>query len=1033
MMKNATRRQKSFCGLAGLIFFVLFASVGYAQTTGKIAGVVTDASNGEGLVGVNVIVEGTTLGAGTDSEGRYFILNVPPGTYTVRTSFIGYKIILRNNVKVSVGQTTEQDFSLETTVIEGEEVIVSAERPLVEKDLTVSVSKYDANELQNRLPVAKVTEILETSPSFYRGFIRGGSKHETKTLVDGVEVSDTYFSAGQGSYGRDPGHPYQNNRPTDDSDNAGLTVSAGALQEISVFAGTFNAEYPAATAGIVNTVTREGGRNFSFSLFNKTQASSRKSHQGTNIYHDADLYFGERDTYLASADPNLQARGSLFTWSPQKALDNYNYDPETGESLSRSHETSLTLSGPLSSKGSFFFSGHYNNDVSPLPFEESKHIGGSLKLAYNLTPSKKLTGMFQLNDGGELFNFSNGKFNPRYKYFMEGAPRYKDQSSLGYLKYTQAVSANTFFEIQASSTNIISAHGYSDDNGNGVVEIGEEGDFIDFDTLDEYIYYVGGTATADGNGFDPNDPNRRVFFSATINPGDAWQPRINQNEYVFNGYNVNGNYLTSYPQVLYNRYERSKFTIKGDITSQVNFNNQIKAGISYTRHNVNVNSLQSELGGAGNTYPTSKFHVNFLDFQPQELAAYIQDKVEYEGLIFNIGLRVDGFNNDTQSFINDFNPTRVVRDADNQIEVINVLRGDNVGFNFFLSPRIGVSHPVTNNFAMHYSFGRFFQYPNYSTLYTDYNFTDYAQPTNFTVRPDQDPVRSINYEIGGQYAIGNSLLLTGTAYYRDVQNTQRATYTVSTGDGAPINLSTTWGYSDARGVELELSKRPGRWWGGRISYAFSYIKIAGGAGASDVRTSYIAADSSGYTELPWDELNRASSRERNVLVNQDATNIISGGYDRPHRINGTLQLFLPADINATFLGEWSSGFYYQLSENDTDPFFDRGQNLEVGPSTFFVNGRISKLFRINNFGFELFGEVRNLFNRTNIRSISPGRDQSNDRQIWESGRVDTQTGAQLTQPETDPEGDFKLPTDRFGRLFYLNAREWYFGINFNFR
>lgn len=1033
MMKNATRRYKTICGLAVLTLFMLLTTGAFAQTTGKIAGTVTESGSNDGLAGVNVIIEGTTLGAGTDAEGRYFIINVPPGTYTVRTSYIGYKTVLKNDVKVSVGQTTPLDFTLETTVIEGEEVVVSAERPLVEKDLTVSVSNYDASDLQNKLPVAKVTEILETSPSFYRGFIRGGSKQETKVLVDGVDVSDTYFSAGQGSYGRDPGHPYQNNRPTDDNDNAGLTVSATALQEINVFAGTFNAEYPAATAGIVNSVTREGGREFAFSLFNRTQATSGNKHQGTNVYHDADLYFALRDEYNASDNPDVNARGELFTWTPEIARQEYNYDPATGESLSRSHETNLSFSGPLGSKGSFFITGHYNKNVAPLPFEYAKHVGGSIKLAYNLTPSRKLTAMFQLNDGGELFNFSNSKFNPRYKFYAQGAPRYKDLNTLGYLKYTHALNANTFFEVQASRTGITSSHGYSDDNGNGIVEFGEEGDFIDFDNLDEYIYYVGGTATTDGNGYDPNNPNRRVFFSATINPQDAWPARLNQIEYSYNGFNVNGNYLSAYPQVLYNKYDRNKFTVKADVTSQVNFNHQIKAGISYTRHDININSLQSELGGSGTTYPMSKFHVNQLDFAPQEIAAYIQDKVEYEGLIFNIGLRVDGFNNDTQKFVNDFDPYNPVRDADNVLTFIDPVRGEDVGYNFYLSPRIGVSHPVTNNFAMHYSFGRFFQYPHYSTLYTDYNFTDYSQPTYFSVRPDQDPIRSINYEIGGQYSISNNYLLNATAYYRDVQNTQRSTYSVSVADGAPVNLSTTWGYSDARGIELELSKRPGKWWGGRISYAYSYIKVAVGAGANDIQTTFVAGDSSNYTSLPWDELERIGSRERNVLVNQDATNIISGGYDRPHRINGTLQLFMPADINATFLGEWSSGFYYQLSANDTDPFFDRGDNLEVGPSTFFVNARLSKYFQVGNLGFELFGEVRNLFDRTNIRSISPGRDQSMDRQIWESGRMDATTGAQLTEPETDPEGDYRIPTDRYGRLFYLNAREWYIGVNFNFR
>ena len=1032
MFKNARRPLRLGRALVASSLLAIFAASAYSQTAGKIAGVVTEAGKKTGMVGVNVSLEGTSLGASTDSEGRYFILNVPPGTYTIRATFIGYKVERKSNLKVSVGQTTNASFVLTETVIAGEEVTIVATKPLVEKDLTMSQSKFSAGELQNKLPVAKTTEILETSPSFYRGFIRGGAKQETKTLIDGVDVSDSYFSGGQGSYGRDPGHSYQNNRPTDEGDNSGLTIASGALQEINVFAGTFTAEYPSATAGIVNAVTRDGKRDFSFSFFNRTQATSGLSHKGSNIYHDATLYTDERDLFAGSETPELQNRAGLYTWNKQKAIDAYNYDPNTGESLSRSSETSFTLSGPITSKGSFFMTGSHKNIASPLPFEETKNIGGSFKASYNFTATRKLSGMFQFNDGGEWFNFSNGKFNPRYKYFMEGAPRYKDLNTMGYLKYTQTLSQNTFFEIQASQTKILSSHGYSDDNGNGRVELGEQGEFIDFDNINEYIKYVGGTDLTQGNGFVPGDPSQRVFFSPTLNPGDGWQDKVNAISYTIDDvFTVDGGYLTAYPMALYNRYDRSKLTLKGDLTSQVNYNNQVKAGFMFTRHNVNINSLQSELGGAGKIYPTSKFHVNYLEFKPTEIAAYVQDKLEYEGLVLNLGVRLDAFNPDTKKFSSDFNPTKDQRDADNELEQILVSRGEDVGYKYYVSPRIGVSHPVTSNFAMTYSFGRFFQYPNYSTLYTDYHLTDFRQPTLFGVRADQEPIRSTNYDISARYAISNNYLFSATAYYRDVQNTGRRTFGVTTAEGHSLNLSTTWGYSDARGVELELSKRPSKWWGGRISYAYSYIKNAGSAG-STVKTNYAAGDSATYgNELPWEELNRAPSRERNILVNQDGSNILSGGFDRPHRFNGVLQFFLPAEITTSLTGEWTSGFYYQLLDNASDPFFDRGDNLEVGPSTFFVNMRLSKTMRFSKYRMELFVEGRNLFDRTNIRAVSPDEVGSNNRSIWEDGRINA-NGAQVTAPATDPEGDYKMPTDRYGRLLYLNAREFYMGLSFNF-
>ncbi|MCG8607936.1 TonB-dependent receptor, partial [bacterium] len=766
-------------------------------------------------------------------------------------------------------------------------------------------------------------------------------------------------------------------------------------------------------------------------LFNRTLISSGKDHAGSNVYHDRVAYREEGDKFVAEGSP----RGDLYTWTEQKALADYNYDPVEGESKSRSHETSLSISGPLGNKGGFFLDGGFSQIDGAFPFDRTKRINGSLKLHYSLSPGRKLSGMFQLSDGGELFNFVNWKFNPRYKYYVEGAPRYKDLATVSYLNYTHTVNASTFFEVRASHTTNISRVGYPDDDGDGIPELGESGDFIEFKDIDEYIKYVGGNGEVGSeNGFVFGSTDQRVFFSSTLNPA-GWQ-KLNQAEFPVNGIGVNGQYLTAYPLAMYQEFERDKINLKADVTSQVTHNHQIKAGLSYTRHNINVNTFVPELYGRGEEYPTSKAHVQFLDFNPQELAAYVQDRIEYEGLIVNVGLRLDGFDNDTELFANEFDPVDQINNNAGDFLRYDPKRGDAVGFEWFLSPRVGVSHPVTDNLAMHYSFGRYFQYPNYASIYEDYNFTNYAaSPSPPAVRPDQDPVRSTNYEIGAQWSFTDDFLINATGYYRDVENTGSQAYTLTTSENLPIQFNTTWGYSDARGIELELSKRPGKWWGGRISYAFTYIKQAGSVG--DFTTAFSAGqDSTEFARLPWDELDRRPSRERNIIVTQGGSNQLSGGFDRPHRVNGTLQLFFPARFNATFIGEWTSGFYFQQffdQPANPDPFFDRNLNLETGPSSFFVNARVSKRFNFANTGVEAFFEARNLFNRTNIRSIAnePAREQQ-DREIWELGRPDPADGSnRLTEANADPEGTLMMPTDSFGRPFYLNAREFYFGFNFS--
>ncbi len=98
-----------------LVPFVLLFACNYyspliAGTTGKISGSIKDISTGEPLIGANIIVDGTTLGAAADSKGRFVILNIPPGVYTVRGSMIGYTPVIYSEVKVSADFTTKLDF-----------------------------------------------------------------------------------------------------------------------------------------------------------------------------------------------------------------------------------------------------------------------------------------------------------------------------------------------------------------------------------------------------------------------------------------------------------------------------------------------------------------------------------------------------------------------------------------------------------------------------------------------------------------------------------------------------------------------------------------------------------------------------------------------------------------------------------------------------------------------------------------------------------------------------------------------------------
>ncbi len=138
-------------GLA-LIIMTGWVTQAHAQTTGKIAGIVTDVDSRTGLPGVNVFIEGTTQGTATNMDGEYVIIGVPPGTYTLIASFIGFATQRTENVQVNAGLTVEIDFTLREEVFEGEEIVVVAEKPRVQKDLTATTAIVTGEQIRS-LPV----------------------------------------------------------------------------------------------------------------------------------------------------------------------------------------------------------------------------------------------------------------------------------------------------------------------------------------------------------------------------------------------------------------------------------------------------------------------------------------------------------------------------------------------------------------------------------------------------------------------------------------------------------------------------------------------------------------------------------------------------------------------------------------------------------------------------------------------------------------------------------------------------------------
>ena len=107
------------------ILCLIFLQFIFAGTTGKISGKVVDENN-QPLIGCNIVVKGTSLGAATNIKGEYFILNIPPGKYDLTASMIGYGTVTVEGPLVMVDLTAKTNFFLIPETIEGDVITVTA-------------------------------------------------------------------------------------------------------------------------------------------------------------------------------------------------------------------------------------------------------------------------------------------------------------------------------------------------------------------------------------------------------------------------------------------------------------------------------------------------------------------------------------------------------------------------------------------------------------------------------------------------------------------------------------------------------------------------------------------------------------------------------------------------------------------------------------------------------------------------------------------------------------------------------------------
>ncbi len=832
--------DKKHLSSAWLLLGLFCFSFSAFASGGKIAGRVVDKQTGEPLPGVNIVIEGSTLGAATDLDGNYVILNVPSGKYTLRASFVGYGRVRIENVRVTVDQTTREDFQMSTEALEGEEVVIVAERPLVQKDLTASQQVTTAEEIK-ALPVETFIGVLTTQAGVNTGadgtlHIRGGRSNEIGYYIDGVPVANPFFTNGLAN-----------------------NVSNQALEELKVISGAFNAEYGNAMSGIVNLQIKEGGADYKGSF---------SAYTGDYISNGKEIFFNIDDldpfaNYVFDATFNgpVPLTGNKLTFNVSGRYD----DDEGFRYGIREHLPSDSAN--FEDDDNWYI--ERGGDGALVPMNPSKDLNLLGKLTYRLAPRIKLSSQILYDRGRYKSYVHDYRFNP------DGIYNYREDNYNYSFKLNHAFT-KSFYEASF---------------------------FYATTDFKQFVYE------------DPADPRYVPTTRIEGSPTTA--------TFAFGGTQMGHFYRDS-----------DSHGGKLDFTSQINARHEIKAGVNVRRDHLRERNITILYDNDFYRQPTvvpaneTPSHT-FYDKTATFFSAYLQDKIEYQNMIINAGVRYDYFDPNSDYIANILDPEGARAQADPKQRV---------------SPRLGVAFPITDRGVLHFSYGHFYQMPELRRIYGSNvfgarGFSDFGYA-------NLKPEKTVNYEFGLQQQLGEALALEMSLFSKDIRDLlalQTISYQSLQFGPRSYNIYLNKDYGAVRGFTLSLSKRhdPSTKLSAWIDYTFQKAE------GNDVRSgSFFFNALSGFEE---------------------EKEIVPLAWDQRHVLNTTVTLSEPGNWGVSFIGKISSGWPH----TPNIPFANYVPSANSGnkPWQKNVDMRVFKNLRVSNIDFVFFAKVFNVFDARNERFV----------------------------------------------------------------
>ncbi|NQV50329.1 MAG: carboxypeptidase-like regulatory domain-containing protein [Candidatus Marinimicrobia bacterium] len=943
------------------LFLVMLAitSLTMAATTGKISGMVREKSTGEPMIGVNIIVEGTSLGAVTNIDGYYVILNVPPGFHELKASMIGYSQYTIKDIRVEIDRTQNINIDMSDQILEGESVTITAERKVIKMDVAASQRSVTAEDIEE-LPVTSISEVLTLQAGVSGFSVRGGGIDETSLMIDGIELKDE-----------------RTNQPI-----TGIPLSA--VQEISVQTGGFSAEYGNVRSGVVNVVTKDGSGGYSGTLTIKHSAAESK-HFGISPYDKDSFYMrpyldeavawtgtengesytdannngywdeGEsytdinQDGSYTSWDKYIQRQYPSFSgWNAVSESSLANDDPSddlTPAGAKRLYEWQYRkagnivnpdinidggFGGPVPFIGEqlgnlrFYLSYRQENDEYLFPVSETGTLSKTalLRMTADVSKTQKLNFTYMAGSLNATTSSRGGLTS--YLSSVSSLASQVDRAgfTMPWRLYSNEYWAPTEVRhstFSAKFTHLLSSASYYEVSVKHIQKRYDTGPGAARDTSQIYEIFPGYFV----------DEGPVGFYGTPVSTVDG-------------NMNMGGAVSTSRDQSVV------KTTSLGvDYVNQVNQNNQMKAGFDFV-----YDDLAMEFGSLNYFLPEGNYWTRMF-YNPYRLTAYIQDKMEFEGFIASLGLNAELISPnaswyDVDPYDGSFYSSGYSESAEDSFEK------KDIAARLYLSPRLSISHPITVNSKLYFNYGHYRQVPTAESLFrvqrkavlnSDLNIEDLTQ-LSVIGDPRLDQAKTISYELGYDHALFDTYLLHLAAYYKDISDQQDWTNYISANGQVNYSQLTANSYEDIRGFEADISKMIGDWLTGNVNFEYR------------VNTSgYFGIKS--YYQNP--------SEQRDYLRD----NTVQSKPRPTPRVKSVIDLHTPKSLGPTLLGQkpfsewhlnilssWRAGSWFTYNPNGIGgiAYNFRWQDAKS------VDLKISKIFSAGNMRVKFFADINNALN-----------------------------------------------------------------------